>query len=281
MRHLTRALAATLLLLAAPQAASGAALRIAAPGAGAGACHPLEKTAAPGESAYYKHLAKRLDVDILKCPVKDRLAAAQALAAGKADMAMIDTAAYEPVKSQVRAFMTVRSSGPPARVPVVLSTLKASGRDLASLEGRTIVFGGAIPASHEVPKQALADKGMGGGFFGREIVAEDYQDAVKILRSGKADAMILHASAQRRLCRGATPKAQPCADLAVLWTGRARAPAAFAVRRDMPDLVRYQILGIHLAMHMEAQKAFAWAAGWAPSPVEFEPTEAEALAAAR
>jgi ABC-type phosphate/phosphonate transport system substrate-binding protein len=270
-----------LLAAAAAPAAQAAPLRIAAVGAPEAPCAAVPSSAPAGERAYYAHLAKRMETDVLRCPVPDRAAAARALAAGKVDVAVLDTAAFEPVKDAVRATLTLRPRGGPSRVPVVLAARAEGQPSVAALKGRTLVYGGALPAAHAAPKQALADRGLGAGYFGREIVAQDYESAAAALRSRQADAMVLHASAFRRLCRGRSPKATPCADLKELWRGRTRAPMAVAVRRDMADLTRYRLVGIHLALHMEAKDAFAWAASWSPGAEQFEPAEADAMAVAR
>jgi hypothetical protein len=52
------------------------------------------------------------------------------------------------------------------------------------------------------------------------------------------------------------------------------------VRRDIPDELRFRLIGIHVAMHFEAKDAFAWASSWVPNAADFEPTEAAALAPA-
>jgi ABC-type phosphate/phosphonate transport system substrate-binding protein len=279
LKFLTAGLVA--LVTAAPCAVWAAPLRIASIGGPQAACRPVETNAPAGERAYYAHLAKRLESEVVKCPLPDRLAAAQALAAGQVDLAVLDPATFEAVKSTVRTFMTVRPADGSSRVPVVLATRSVPKRDLAALKGGALVFGGKVPASYAIPKQALADKGVDAKYFSREIVAADYNDAAAVMRSGKADAMILHASAYRRLCRGSSPKAKPCADLTELWRGRTRALTALAVRRDMPDLLRYRLVGIFLPLHMEAPDAFAWAASWTPKAAQFEPAEADALALAR
>ena len=64
----------------------------------------------------------------------------------------------------------------------------------------------------------------------------------------------------------------------MLWRGRPRAIKALVVRRDMPDDLRFRLIGIYVAMHLEAKEAFAWGASWMPGGAEFEPTEADALA---
>jgi ABC-type phosphate/phosphonate transport system substrate-binding protein len=262
--------------------AEAASLRIAAVTGSAGACHALDGGAPAGEKAYFHHLESRLGRDILTCPVTDRASAAQALAAGGVDVAVLDPAAYAAVQAKTRAILTVRPVGHLNRIPVVVVTKKANAAvtDLASLRGKAIVFGGSVEPSLAVPRQALADQGAGSGFFAHEDVAASADEAAAKLRSGAAAAMALNAAAWQRLCQGEKTQDNRCGDLKVVWGGRTRAALALVVRRDIPDDLRFQLIGIHVAMHLEAKDAFAWASSWVPQGAEFEPTEAEALALA-
>jgi ABC-type phosphate/phosphonate transport system substrate-binding protein len=261
------------------QAAPAPGFRIAIEGRQE-ACRPVGEDAPDGLRAYAAHLSARLERPVWACGVADKAAAAQALALGEVDLAVLDVESYEAAKSKVRAFATLRAKDGMSRVPVVVST-RTAGRDLAGLKGATIVFGGKYPAAYQLPKQALADLGVAPDHFAGEVVAEDHETAVQALRAGRAEVMVLHASAQRRLCRPSSPGQKPCADLTELWRGRPRADLALAVRSDMPDLDRYRLLGVHLALHLESPPAFAWAASWAPGSTEFEPAEADALAISR
>jgi len=272
-------LAAILSLVA--LSAQAASLRIAAVTGSAGACHALEAGAPAGETAYFRLLETRLGRDILTCPVVDRAAAAQALASGAVDIAVLDPAAYALVKAKTRAILTVRPIGGLNRIPVVVAT-KATGPvpDLAALRGKSVVFGGSAQAALAVPRQALADQGAGPGFFSREDVAADANAAAARLRSGAAGVLALNAADWERLCQGERTQDNSCGDLKVIWRGRPRATLALVVRRDIPDELRFRLIGIHVAMHIEAKPAFAWASSWAPQAAEFEPTEAEALALA-
>lgn len=267
--------------VAAAGSAEAATFRIAAVTGAAGACHALGAAAPAGQKAYYKLLADRLGREIQECPVATEAAAAQALTTGVADMAVLDPAGFEPVRAQTRAILTVRPAGGLNRIPVLVVTKAASTRTgLPSLKGATVVYAGQAPSALSLPRQALADQGAAAGFFAREDIAADPDAAAAKLRAGAADALVVNAAAWQRLCRGDRPQDQRCGDLKVLWRGRPRALKALVVRRDMPDELRFRLIGIHVAMHIEARDAFAWAGAWIPGGAEFEPTEADALALA-
>lgn len=282
MRKLLLAACAVLLVAAAAKGPSDT-LRIAAIEPAAGPCAPLGGDAAPGEKAYYDHLANRLGVRVLKCPVADRAEAARALAAGALDLAVLDPASFAPVAGVTRSILTVRPEGGLNRIPVIVA-VRAAGpaKRLEDLRGKILAFGGAMPAAEALPRRVLADRGFGPTVFGKPLDAANAEGALEALHAGKADALVLHAAAWQRLCLPDDPKVKPpCADLKILQRARPQAALAVVVRKDIADETRYRLIGIHMPLHLENRAAFAWASSWAPGAAEFEPTEALALVATR
>ena len=165
---------------------------------------------------------------------------------------------------------------------VVLAVRAGQDGGPETLMGRTVAFGGSGAVALNVPRQVLAEQGYGGSFAGHEQVTASETAALSALRAGKADAVALGDAAWQRQCQNPSPKVQGCADLKVVWRARPQAQRAFAVRRDLPDPLRYRVLGVHLAMHLEDRPAFDWAAAQlAPGAAAFEPAEAQALEPAR
>lgn len=272
-------LAAGAVLLSAAQAqAPVLPLRIADITGQAGPCAPPGADLPAAQRAYVELLAQRLDTDVLSCPVADAASAAQALASGAVDLARLDGAAFGPVSGETRSILTTRATGDLNRLPVVVAVPRAaSAQSLGDLAGASLVFAGAQKANLDVPRRALADYGAADAFFGAQIVARDHEDAATRLRAGQAQALVLHAGAWQKLCRGDQPGEDLCEDLRVVWRQRPVAKAAWAIRTDMSDDRRFRLIGIHVAMHNESPQAFAWAAG--EGAAEFEPTEAKALLA--
>ena len=269
------------IFLLVPTAVHADPFRLASVGANA-ACRPLPAGAPPGLMSLHKLLSARLGVQVLDCPLADRRSAAAALASGSVDMAELDPGSYALAADKVRAILTVTPTGEPGRVPVVVAVTAASGiTSLADLKGRRAVFAGSATYDFTVPRAALSDQGAGAGFFSSEIKAESASAAAQLLRSRGADALVLNGDAWERNCRGDTPTAKPCSDLKIVWRGRARAKTALAVRRDMPAQIRYRLVGIYVAMHLESPEAFAAASAVKPGAGSFDPTEAEALSPAR
>jgi len=269
---------ATIALFAAGSA-EAATFRIAAVTGKTAPCHSLASSAPAGQIAYFKHLAARLGQDVLECPVANEAAAGRALESGALDMAVMGPASFEPVKAKTRSILTVRPVGDLNRIPVLVATKKTSTRtSLSALKGGTIVFAGKAAFAYGLPRKALADRG-GPGFFAREDVAAAPEAAAARLRSGAVDALVINAAAWQRLCQGDRPQDANCGDLKVIWRGRPRAAKAIVVRRDIEDELRFRLIGVHVAMHLEARDAFAWGSSWIPKAAEFEPTEADALVA--
>lgn len=275
MRRVFLALAA-LLATAAEAQTPGTSLRIARIAETAGPCGPLPAEAPASERAYYALLAQRMMTTVEACPVTDSTAAGAALAAGQVDLAVLDEAAFVPVAGEVRAILSLlRDSGLNRTTVRVAVRDDAPAQSLVDLKGKSLVFGGRLKAHLDAPKAALADYGADEGFFGRQVVAVDHEDAAARLRRGEVEAMVLHVDAWQRLCRGDSPSEDLCEDLRPVWTQRPVADRALAVRRDMETTWRHRLVGIHVAMHQEAPDAFE-GARWRPA-AEFEPAEADAL----
>jgi len=268
------------IFLLAPTAVHADPFRLGSLGA-AGACRPLPNGAPPGMVSLHKLLSTRLGVQVLDCPLADKRSAAAALAGGSVDMAELDPGSYALAADKVRAILTVTPKGELGRVPVVVAVAAASGiTSFADLKGRRAVFAGSATYDFTGPRAALYDQGAGKGFFSSEIKAESAAAAAQLLRSRGADVLVLNGDAWERNCRGDTPTAKPCSDLKVVWRGRPRAKTALAVRRDMPAPIRYRLVGIYVAMHLESPEAFAAASALKPGAGSFDPTEAEALSPA-
>jgi ABC-type phosphate/phosphonate transport system substrate-binding protein len=258
-------------------AAPAPAFRIGVIGAANGPCAP-PASAPAGERAYFDLLAKRLERPVLACPVASFADGAAALAAGRLDMAALDAASYPAVSATVRAAMTVHAGGAPVRVPVVLAVKVDRDGSPATLKGRPVAFGGSSAVALALPRQVLAEQ----GYAGAEQVTANEAAAMAALRAGKADAVALQVGAWQRQCQNPSPKVQPCADLKEVWRARPQAQRAFAVRRDLPDQLRYRLLGVHMAMNIEDPSAFAWAASQlSAGATDFQPAEALALEVTR
>lgn len=270
-------LAAGAVLLSAAQAlAPTLPLRIAEITGEAGLCAPLSAGAPAGQKAYQALLSERLQTEVLNCPMADAAAAAKALAAGEVDLARVDAGAFGPVSDRVRSILTTRAVGDLNRLPIVVATLQTStAQNLADLAGASLVFGGPMKASLQVPRKALGDYGADQAFFGEQTVARDYDEAAARLRAGQAQAMVLHAGAWQKLCRGDQPDEDVCRDLRVVWRQRPLAEQAWAMRNDTTDDRRFRLIGVHVALHNEAPNVFAWLAG--DGAEELEPTESKAL----
>jgi ABC-type phosphate/phosphonate transport system substrate-binding protein len=258
------------------------AFRIAVMSPASGPCAALAASAPAGERAYFDLLAKRLDREVQACPVASYAEGAAGLAAGRVDMAVLDAASYPAVQPQVRATLTVHIDGMPVRVPVVLAVKVGKDGAPGALKGRPVAFGGSSPVSLDLPRQVLAQQ----GYSVHEQVTANEVAALASLRAGKADAVALQAAAWQRQCQSPSPKVQPCADLKAVWMARPQAQRAYAVRRDLPDPLRYRVLGVHMAMNLENRPAFDWAAAQVAEPgkgagSDFQPAEALALEPAR
>lgn len=257
----------------APALAAPAPFRFGIPGPTTAPCAPA---AADGPlAAYTAHLAQRLERPVLVCPLASRTEAAAALEAKSVDMALLDTAAIAPHRTSLRALMMPRGHGGLGRVETVALTLTtATGTGLGALAGAKVGYAGAARFAQAEPQRALADQGVSAADLAADLITDGPEQGFAALRAGQIDVLVLHTAARERVCRRSSAEDRPCADIKELWRGRPRAETAYSVRRDMDRELRFRLIGIHVALHLENPAAFAAIAPGAP---ELEPTEADAL----
>ncbi len=272
-----RLLALCFALIALPFTVHAAPLRIAVVTLAATGCDDGLAKKMGGE-VFVRHLQKRLNTIVRLCGFANSTTAMQALGAGKVDLAPADQASYLPVRDKVRATLTARSAKGAGRVMAMAMVTKASGRKGPNLLiGAKPIFVAAGEVTHDAPLAGLRAAGVDLSKLGSEVLAGDLVRAASDLRSGKGDVLVVYASHYQRLCRGDKPNEKPCDDLKEIWRGRPAVTQALAVRRDMQPDLRYQLISIFIAMHLEAPDAFAFATRTTPGAASFDPTEAEAL----
>lgn len=252
-----------------------ASLRIAIPGLDVQGCQPT--SANLDATAYLNHLKARLEKPVLLCGVKDGAAAAAALGAGDVEMALLGPDSFLAVQDKALAIIAPRFDPAIGRVLALAVTLKSSGLDSKEkLQGRIPIFIGEAPPSRAIPLQALSDHGVDTGTFGPAVLATE-NTGFQALLDGKGDMLIITAGARQRICRAENPKGGICPDVIEAWRGRPTAPQAFVVRADMSEADRYQLIGIHIALHKDSQPALAFVSNIMPKAIMLDPSEATAL----
>jgi ABC-type phosphate/phosphonate transport system substrate-binding protein len=247
-------------------------LRIGFTGIGKGDCAPASPAFPAQLTAYLKHLTDRLDVPVQACPLANSAEGAKRLVDKSIDVAELDQASYAPVAATVRPFLTKRGNGDLGRTETVVVVPEASAiRAIAQIEGKSLIFAGKIAVMWDEPKHALSDAKISAATLAKATAAASPPLAMADLRAGKAEAMVLHAAAWTRLCRGAAAEDRPCAGLREIWRGRPRADQAWSMRRDMPVEMWVRLVGIHVALFQEVPAVAAWLA---PGTTEIEPIEA-------
>lgn len=273
MRRSVFALAVAVVLVASPTLVQAAPFRVA----GEGPLGPCSEFPAV-EKALGDLLSRRLGEMVVRCPFPTTGAAAAALDAGQVDLALLDPEAYTGRSGRVRAILTLHLRDDPGRVPVVAGALAGGpGTELGAFRGKRAVFASIAPYDLAVTRRALADQGAGPAFFRQERIAAGADAAASLIRSGQADLLVLNGDAWQRLCRGVKPDERPCADLRIIWRGRPRAEKAWAVSTRLPPALRYRLIGIFMAMHLESPEAFRVAAGKDRRAAFFDAAEADAL----
>lgn len=263
--------ALALAVLPAQAAAQGPApFRVATPD-GAAPCAAPGAAAPPAARAWAAHMAARLKRPVQLCGFADAAGAGAALASGGADMALLDAPGFAPHQATVRAILAGRPATGPGRVLSVLMARRADARTtVAAFASGRIVLAGTGPLMQDGPVLALTQAGLSA----RPAPAPGLDAALGDLRAGRADAALLDAGSVTRACRGDDPDSRPCQDLKEIWRGRPRAPRVWAVRRDMPEALRFQIIGIQIALHQEAPAGLPFALAGMTGAAMLEPAEA-------
>ncbi len=260
--------------IAPPATAETGVFRIGYLAAATSTCRAPDASSPAGLAAYARHVSGRLGTRVQGCAFASAEEASTALVEGHVDLAPLSSDAGMRGAESIRPLLTPRSADGVGRVLTVVATAADAPFDgLAKMSGARLALGGSTEVARGGPLRALADNGAPATSFRSQTVAATPAAAAALVRTGKADVMVVHAAAWQRLCRGNGPRETPCADLREVWRGRPNADSALAVRRDMPDELRLRIVGIHVALHLEAPEAFRWIA---PGVGELQPIEASA-----
>jgi ABC-type phosphate/phosphonate transport system substrate-binding protein len=255
--------------------ASSPSLRIAIPGLVPEGCQAASTDAAA--TAYVAHLKARLEKPVLLCGAKDGASAAAALQAGEVEMALLEPQSFLTVQEQTRAILAPRFDPLEGRIMAVAITLTSSGKDkLEKLKGGRPIYIGEAPPSRAILLQAMKDHGVDTATFGPQVIATE-NTGFQALRDGKGDMLIITSGARQRICRAEDPKDGICPNITEVWRGRPTATKAFVVSNNMSEADRYQLIGIHIAMHNDNQSAFAFMASLMPKSIMLDPTEPSAL----
>jgi ABC-type phosphate/phosphonate transport system substrate-binding protein len=253
-------------------------LRLAIAGLPPGPCAPPPAGAA-GLSAYAAHLSARLQRPVLACPTADTAKAGELLAAGGADLALLDPAGFAMTLGKARVILAPRNPSDHGRIEIIFAAHATSQRTgAAGLSGARLALGGDAPIAAILPVRVAEEAGVARAAFRAIAPGSAVEDAAAALRAGRADVAAFHAAAWRRLCRADAPGQEPCKDLKVVYRARPQAKLAFVAPLSMSDETRYRLIGIHIAMHLEAPAAFAFVRTLAPEAESVDPAEASALA---
>jgi ABC-type phosphate/phosphonate transport system substrate-binding protein len=236
---------------------------------------PGAQTPAPA-AALAKHLAARLNLSVQLCAFADPGAAAAALADGGVDFASLTPAAWAGARGKGRPILTLRAEGRLPRTPILAVARRSTGRlTAAGIARRNVILVRHDPLARDAARAAVISHG--GAMLAQKTlpVAGSFPAAIAALASGKADVALVPVDLWQNGCIDTKGL---CAPYEVVWQDRPLADSAWVLRSGLADELRYRLIGIFLALHLENRAAFAGAAAGARG--EFEPTEATALDAA-
>ena len=231
------------------------------------------------QRGYVRHMADRMEIPVSLCAMASRKEIAEALAAGKVDMGLLDREAYLPVKASVRPILAERIPVDLGRsIAVVAVPEKSALRSLVDVGHAKIILSRQNLPMLDSIKRTMRAVGMPAETLAGGTVVANVAEALSAIRAGNGDAAVLSAAEWFRHCRGEKKNDKPCAGLREIWRGRSPTDQAWSVRRDISLESHARIVGIHLALFQEKPEIAKWLA---PRTTEIEPTEATALEPAR
>lgn len=237
------------------------------------ACAAPGASTPPAIAALARHLSGRLTMSVQLCPFADPAAAAAALAQGRVDFANLTPAAWPAAKGKGRPILTVRPDGKLPRTPILAIAKASVGKlDAAGIARRRVIVIKQDPLYYDAARAAVATRGGPAIVKTPTPLAGSFDAAIGALATGKADVALMPGEQWQAGCSADKPL---CAPYRVAWQDRPVAGTAWVLRADMPDELRYRLIGIFLPMHLENAQAYAGAAGGVKGG--FEPTEATAL----
>jgi ABC-type phosphate/phosphonate transport system substrate-binding protein len=226
--------------------------------------------------AYRQFLAKRLERPVVICGFATQSDVTTAMLAQKVDMAVLQPESGKPAQAGLRAILAPRFEPLSGRVLGVALAMKSSGiTSLNQRPGLRPIFIGTEPPSRAIILEGITDHGFDVTQLADEVIADE-NTGYAALKSNRGDVLLVTAGARQRVCRAIDQKTG-CDDLIELWRGRPTAPVAFVVRNEMAEADRYQLVGVHVAMHKQNPEAFAFIAKLMPGAIMLDPTEAGAL----
>lgn len=230
-----------------------------------------------GADALAGHLSARLQRPTETCTYGSTLDAGKALSAGEVDFVKLDASGMAAGGTAVRALIAPRAPGSIGRIlSVAIVRADSPAQRLTDMHGLRVAYAGFNPAHYAGPKAALKTNGWPADAVASEQVEVTPEAALKSLKSGGSDLLVMHASAWQRVCRGEKPADKPCAGLREVFRGRERLAEAYAVRTSLDQETRLRLVGVLVALHLENRAAFDWLA---PGAAELTPTEADAVGA--
>lgn len=235
--------------------------------------------AAPGAStppplaALAKQLSGRLQMAVQLCPFADPGAAAVALAQGRVDFTNLTPAAWPAAKGKGRPILTVRPEEKLPRSPILAIVKKSVGTlNAAAIARQRVIAIKQDPLYYDAARAAVATRGGSAIAKTTTPLAGSFNAAIGALAAGKADVALMPGEQWQAGC---SADKSLCAPYLVAWEDRPVAESAWVLRADLPDELRYRLIGIFLPMHLENAQAYAGASGGVKGV--FEPAEATAL----
>ncbi len=297
MKRISSLLVGLGLLLSSPVSAQDTPFRVTHPDLPNGCAAPADQPGS-GWSAYLTMLEGRLNRPVVGCGSDDP---AGDLQSGTVDLALV-TAGLDDDKAQgLRPILRIRHEGQLSRTEVLVlgasagtdgsaggstggsneTFMPGSAPEDAVLAASSLNEMTALTALHlgrtlDDPSTEEAARTLAGDFARTWPPGAFLSDPVPALTRLKAgstgEPVYMTLGRFRELCARAETL---CEGPRILWQGFIPLSTAFAVREDLALELRYRLIGIHVALHVDHPDMVQTLGG--PTAVELEPTDPTAF----
>lgn len=279
------------LCLSGALAAPPQAFKVGHPDLPAG-CHPPADIEDQGWTAYLTMLSDRLGRDILGCGT-DAGNVPSLLKSGDLDFAFVSSSPADARTEGLPAILRIRNKGMLPRPEVIVLTGRgASLSDYDPLQSAELPASKVLSAftmSELIALTAVSEGGaigdptiqeraraFAGSFADVWPTATATIDPIKAIgRLSDADNTDILFLTQGRYLESCTKKKDLCTDITPVWRGFVPLAIGYATRPTLPKELRYRLIGIHVALHVERPDLLATVGG--PDAEELEPAEMTAF----
>ncbi|MEO1322108.1 MAG: PhnD/SsuA/transferrin family substrate-binding protein [Pseudomonadota bacterium] len=233
----------------------------------------------PDARAYAELIKTRFNTEVTVCLTNTVEEAIGLAEQGDVNIVWAEPDHVAPISNTWRPILTLRDANGLGRAPFVLFGLPSDNRSetLSEISADEIGFLDGAPEAlnTDLAKRVLRDYEVMDGEPFEPVYFESHIKLMEAVEAGDIKAGILESGTWGRACAVLDPTATVCDHFEIIMYDRPRALNALMVPKRTSKERHFRLVGVHIALHLEAPEAMAWLSQEPKG--EFEPTEALAM----